>query len=416
MENWYIARYTQGRRNKLLSGGEELIRVHFNEKNKYQEGKNPINAEVINEVRRFHKGFDQYEMTPLIGLGKLAEYLGVGNIHIKDESKRFGLNAFKVLGGSYAIGKFIAEKLGKELEGLDFEYLKSDEVREEIGEITFVTATDGNHGRGVAWAARELGQKCVVYMPRGSSEIRLENIRAEGAEASIIEGNYDDAVRLSDVMAKEHGWVVIQDTAWEGYERIPTWIMQGYGTIMDEIKEQLDEEPTHVFLQAGVGSFAGAMAGFLLSEYGEEGPQIYIVEPDKADCLYRSAVKGEIEIVEGDMATIMAGLACGEPNTITWELLKDYSQGFISCPDYVSARGMRMMAAPLPGDRQIISGESGAVGLGVLSLIMEREDYSHIRERMNLGKDSRILIISTEGDTDPVKYREIVWDGRENEG
>ncbi|WP_422484676.1 diaminopropionate ammonia-lyase [Gudongella sp. DL1XJH-153] len=394
-----------------------MIRIHFSDKKEEyrREDSNPMRKDLIRGVRTFHKGFSQYSMTPLHKLDNLAQHFGVGDIYVKDESKRFGLNAFKVLGGSYAIGKYLAEKLQMDIADLDFEYLKSKEVREKIGEITFVTATDGNHGRGVAWAARELGQKCVVYMPKGSSQTRLQNIRNEGAEASIIDGNYNDAVKLSDKMAKEHGWVVIQDTAWKGYEVIPTWIMQGYGTIMDELVEQIEEKPTHVFLQAGVGSFAGAMLGYLLSYYGNDGPSIYIVEPDEANCLYLSSIEGEIRIVDGDMATIMAGLACGEPNTVSWEMLRDHSDGFISCPDYVAARGMRIMAAPLEGDHQIVSGESGAVGLGVVSYFMERNEYKEIRDKMNLDKDSKILIISTEGDTDPEKYREIVWDGTESE-
>jgi len=393
-----------------------LIRVNLTGKKEYRDdSKNNMRKDLIQGVRGFHKGFSEYSTTPLHSLESLSEYLGVESIHVKDESKRFGLNAFKVLGGSYAIGKYLAQKLQMDIRDLDFDYLKSSEVREKIGELTFVTATDGNHGRGVAWAARELGQKCVVYMPKGSSETRLQNIRNEGAEASIIQGNYNEAVKLSDKMAKEHGWIVVQDTAWKGYEEIPTWIMQGYGTIMDEVVDQLDSTPTHVFLQAGVGSFAGAMLGYILSHYGKDGPRIYIVEPDEANCLYLSSLAGDIRIVDGDMATIMAGLACGEPNTVSWPMIRDYSDGFISCPDHVAARGMRIMAAPLPGDPQIVSGESGAVGMGLLSHLMERDEYKGVRESMGLGKDSRILLISTEGDTDPVKFRDIVWDGRESE-
>lgn len=393
-----------------------MIRVNLTGKKEYRDdSKNNMRKDLIQGVRGFHKGFSEYSTTPLHSLESLSEYLGVESIHVKDESKRFGLNAFKVLGGSYAIGKYLAQKLQMDIRDLDFDYLKSSEVREKIGELTFVTATDGNHGRGVAWAARELGQKCVVYMPKGSSETRLQNIRNEGAEASIIQGNYNEAVKLSDKMAKEHGWIVVQDTAWKGYEEIPTWIMQGYGTIMDEVADQLDSTPTHVFLQAGVGSFAGAMLGYILSHYGKDGPRIYIVEPDEANCLYLSSLAGDIRIVDGDMATIMAGLACGEPNTVSWPMIRDYSDGFISCPDHVAARGMRIMAAPLPGDPQIVSGESGAVGMGLLSHLMERDEYKGVRESMGLGKDSRILLISTEGDTDPVKFRDIVWDGRESE-
>lgn len=374
-----------------------------------------ISKEKIKEVRNFHQKFEEYSVTPLHRLDSLADHLGLAGIFLKDESHRFGLNAFKVLGASYAMGRYLGQRLGMDMEELSFEYLGSKEARDRLGQITFVTATDGNHGRGVAWAARELGHKSVVYMPRGSSLIRLENIRNEGAKASIIEGNYDDAVRLADEMAKKEGWVVVQDTAWEGYEDIPRWIIQGYGSLIDEAMEQLAaegvEKPSHVFLQAGVGSFAGAIQGYLASSFGSERPVTIVVEPDKADCLYRSAIEGTRSIVDGDMDTIMAGLACGEPNTISYEILRDYSDGYLSCPDYVAARGMRALAAPLRGDPQIVAGESGAVGAGALSLLMKRKEYKDLKEALGLDEKSLVLLISTEGDTDPDKYQEIVWDG-----
>lgn len=374
-----------------------------------------LSEKNIKKVRNFHEKFNQYSITPLHKLENLAKHIGIKNIFVKDESYRFGLNAFKVLGGAYAIGKYLADKLEVDISEVDFEYLQSPEVKEKLGEITFVTATDGNHGRGVAWAANQLGQKSVVYMPKGSSQVRLDNIRKEGADASIIDGNYDDAVRLSNEMAEKHGWVVVQDTAWEGYTNIPTWIMQGYGTIIDEAMDQLNKEgiekPSHVFLQAGVGSFAGSIQGYLASKFGDDRPVTIIVEPDDANCLYKSSLSGKREIVSGHMPTIMAGLACGEPNTISYEILRDYADGYFSCPDYVAARGMRIMAAPLQGDPQIVSGESGAVGIGVTSLLMEREEYKSLKEDIGLNEDSIVLIISTEGDTDPQKYKDIVWDG-----
>ena len=404
-----------------MSKTQELIKTNLIKEIRKEKSERAsidyLSETEIVKVRDFHKSFGEYSITPLHKLENLAKYLGLKDIFLKDESYRFGLNAFKVLGGSYAIGKYLAEKLGMDISEVSFDYLRSQEVKEKLGEITFVTATDGNHGRGVAWAANQLGQKSVVYMPKGSSEIRLENIRKEGSDASIIDGNYDDAVRLSDEMAQKHGWVVIQDTAWEGYVDIPTWIMQGYGTIIHEAMEQLlenrVEKPTHVLLQAGVGSFAGAIQGYLAAKYGDERPITLVVEPDKAQCLYNSSLSGEREIVTGAMSTIMAGLACGEPNTISWEVLRDYSDGYLSCPDYVAARGMRILAAPLKGDPQIVSGESGAVGTGVISLFMERKEYGDIREELGLDENSVVLLISTEGDTDPVKYKEIVWDGEE---
>ncbi|MBS4212363.1 diaminopropionate ammonia-lyase [Neobacillus rhizophilus] len=376
-----------------------------------------MNREVVEKVRNFHKSFPEYEVTPLHSLDKLSKQLGVSHIWVKDESYRFGLNAFKVLAGSYAIGKYLAEKLNVDISELSFEKLRSKEVKEKLGSITFITATDGNHGRGIAWAANQLGQKSVVLMPKGSSEIRLNNIRKEGAEASITDLNYDDTVRLASQKAEENGWVLVQDTAWDGYEKIPTWIMQGYGTILDEAVEQITEagqdRPTHVFLQAGVGSFAGSMLGYLEERFGEERPITVIVEPDKADCLYQSinVGDGKPHSVTGALDTIMAGLACGEPSTTSWGVLKDYAEIFVSCPDHVTARGMRILANPLGRDPQIVSGESGAVGLGLVCLVADNLALNDMKETLNLNQDSKILIISTEGDTDPDHYRKVVWDG-----
>lgn len=376
-----------------------------------------IGTEVTTKVRAFHKSFPQYQLTPLHSLEALAESLGVKAIWVKDESFRFDLNAFKVLGGAYAIGKYLADRLEMPLEDLSFEKLKSKEMKEKMGEITFVTATDGNHGRGIAWAARELGQKAVVYMPKGSSQIRLDNIKKEGAEAAITEFNYDDAVRLADRYVQDHGGVLVQDSSWEGYMDIPTWIMQGYATLVDEAVEQIralgEDRPTHVFLQAGVGSFAGSVLGYLVSAFGEDYPVTVIVEPDDAACLFKSIRigDGEPHAVTGDMPTIMAGLACGEPSLVAWGVLKDYADGYLSCTDTVAAKGMRILGNPLKGDPQVISGESGAVGMGVLSLLTQAPEYKDLAAQLGLNADSKVLIISTEGDTDPENYRSIVWDG-----
>ena len=376
-----------------------------------------LSEKEIGKARKFHESFPQYTKTPLVSLDNLSKKLGVGGLYIKDESYRFGLNAFKVLGGSYAMSKYLAQKLGKDISELNYEKLTSEEIRKQLGEITFVTATDGNHGRGVAWTAAQLKQKSVVYMPKGSSQTRLENIRKEGAEASIQDMNYDDAVRLAAENAKKYGWVVVQDTAWEGYEDIPAWIMQGYGTMASEALEQLNslgvERPTHIFVQAGVGSLAGAVQGFFASVFKDNCPTTVVVEADEAACLYKSALQndGKPQIVTGDMPTIMAGLACGEPNIIGWEVLKSYSSMFVSCPDWVSAKGMRMLGNPMKGDERVIYGESGAVTLGLLAAIMTRDELKDMREALKLDENSRVLFFSTEGDTDPDKYRNIVWDG-----
>ena len=369
-----------------------------------------LNETTARTVRAFHESFPMYGPTPLAGLPATAKMLGLGSIHVKDESYRFGLNAFKVLGGSFAIGNYLAGKLGKTA---SYGLLTAPETKAALGDLTFVTATDGNHGRGVAWAAHQFGFRSVVYMPKGSSPERLANIRTEGSDASITELNYDDAVRLANRQAEEQGWVMVQDTAWDGYEDIPTWIMQGYTTMGLEAYEQLPEKPTHIFLQAGVGSMAGAIVGLFASLYEEDRPIIAIVEPNKADCLYRTAEAndGRRHFVTGDMDTIMAGLACGEPCSIGWQVLADYADHFISCPDHVAAKGMRILGNPAGQDDRVVSGESGAAAFGCVAEIMTNPALSHLKEVLALNETSRVLFFSTEGDTDKENYRRIVWDG-----
>lgn len=371
----------------------------------------PENAK---KVRRFHRSFPEYSVTPLAELSCLAASLGVSGIYVKDESFRFGLNAFKVLGGSYAIGRCLGERLGIPAAGLNCGILTSDETRKILGDVTFVTATDGNHGRGVAWTANRLGQKSVVYMPKGSAEERLRNIRALGSDASVTELCYDDAVRLARENAEKYSWILVQDTAWDGYEKIPGWIMEGYTTMALEAVEQLRSvRPTHVFLQAGVGSMAAAVAAFFSVLYGGDRPIITIVEPNKADCFFRTAEAndGRLRFVTGEMDTIMAGLACGEPCTIAWDILRRCADNFVSIPDFAAASGMRILANPLGSDLRIISGESGASAFGLVCEVLRNESLTWLRSELGLGPDSRILCFSTEGATDRENYRRIVWDG-----
>ncbi|GHV54798.1 PLP-dependent lyase/thiolase [Deltaproteobacteria bacterium] len=377
-----------------------------------------FNAGEAAGVIRFHKSFREYAPTPLVSLPSLAAELGLGRILLKDESRRFGLNAFKVLGGSYAIGRILAERLHIPPENLSREELASPAIKNRLGEITFVTATDGNHGRGVAWTARQFGQKAVIFMPRGSAASRVDNIRATGAQCIVTQGNYDDTVRLANRYAEEQGGVLVQDTAWEGYEITPRHIMQGYMTLAVEILEQLPACgavcPTHLFLQAGVGSFPGAVLGHMAAVLGADMPLTTIVEPHAAACIYKSFVArdGLPHAVSGDMPTIMAGLACGEPCTISYEVLRDYAAASVSCPDYLAANGMRILAAPRPGDSPIVSGESGAVTCGLLAYMMTTEEGRSMASRLRLDKDATVLLISTEGDTAPSLYRDIVWHGK----
>lgn len=376
-----------------------------------------MSQEEMKKASQFHKSFPQYAVTPLTRLSGLAEYLGLARLYVKDESYRFGLNAFKVLGGSYAIARQIAGELGKDVSEVPYSVLTSKELREEFGQATFFTATDGNHGRGVAWAANKLGQKCVVRMPKGTTRTRLENIAKEHAQVTIEELNYDDCVRLAAREAEQtKRGIMVQDTAWEGYEEIPTWIMQGYGTLALEADEQLAADgsrPTHIFIQAGVGSLAGAVIGYFSNRFKENPPVMVVAEAKAADCLYRSALQGDGSRVNvgGDMLTIMAGLACGEANTVSWDILRNHADAFVSCPDWVSANGTRIYGAPVKGDERVISGESGSVTLGLLHALMTNPAYGELKDALKLNQDSQVLLVSSEGDTDPDRYREIAWEG-----
>lgn len=370
---------------------------------------------VTQDTRIFHKQIPGYQMTPLKRLSHLASRLGLGGIWVKDESTRMRLNAFKALGGSYAIYRFICQKLDRPQ--LTFAELMSDEIRMRLGDITFASATDGNHGKGLAWAAQKLRFSCIIYVHKQTSLARIKAIAEYGADVRIVNGNYDDAVRECEKDAQVNGWQVISDTSWPGYEDIPRWVMQGYTTLLSETQEQLAAQgivkPTHIFLQAGVGAFAAAMIAFYENLFNASAPVSVVVEPRKAACLYHSMQIGDgrPHTVTGDLDTIMAGLACGEPSPLAWQILHDYADFIVTVPDYVAARGMRMYGVPLKGDPFVISGESGAVTLGALNFIMAYEGAAPLREQLQLDETSQVLLINTEGNTDPDYFRNVVWDG-----
>ena len=378
-----------------------------------------FSREVLTMVRNFHRTFPQYQETPLIQLPALAAELGVGGIWIKDESKRFDLNSFKVLGGAYAVARYLGDRLGIAPEELSFARLNSPEARAELGTVNFVTATDGNHGRAVAWSARELGHRAVVFMPKGASPHRVANIEKEGAEVHVTAGNYDETIRVARAYMEEHGGVIVQDTSWEGYRDIPLWIMQGYAVVLDEVADQLQsagvQYPDVAFLQAGVGSFAGGAAAAIAERYGDKRPRVAVVEPSAAACYYESVriADGEPYDIGGELDSIMVGLACGEPNRLAWPILRDHADLYFSVADSVSASAMRVLAQPRGGDEALVAGESAVAGLGiVLALSHARQAGSAKAEAawhaLGLGPEAQVLIVSTEGDTDPDHYRRIL--------
>jgi len=342
--------------------------------------------------------------------------LGVGGIWVKDEALRLELNSFKVLGGSFAIFNLLRGRLGMG-EDVPLSTLTSPKSKAKLGPITFTAATDGNHGRGVAWAASKLGYPSMIYVPRGTVPARIEAIEGYGANVEVIDGTYDEAVNQVKEDAQKHDWLVIADTSWEDYEEVPTWVMQGYTTLFSEAQEQLAAQgvvkPSHIFLQGGVGALAASGIGFYRMLFPSDGSICVVVEPTRAACLFDSARIGDgnPHRFEGDLDTIMAGLACGEPSPIAWDILWDCAHVFVSCPDYVAAKGMRVYGVPLAGDPFVVSGESGAVTLGALMFIMEQSEMEPLREVLDLGPDSQILLINTEGNTDPEDFRRILWDG-----
>jgi len=364
-------------------------------------------AKATRGVLDYHQSLPGYEATPLVHLTNLASLLGVESILVKDESKRFKLNAFKVLGSSYGLARHI---LGDACP-ISFDAA----VREGLMESTLVSATDGNHGFGLAYVAKIYNLKSKIYMPKGTVPERAERIRRLGAEVVVTEHIYDKCVELAKEFAQTTNGLFVQDTAVEtdtaDERKIPLYIMQGYTTMLQEIYAECpDLRLSHVFLQCGVGSFAGALAAYLTNELSDP-PKIIAVESNKADCFFASAElgTGESKMITGEMDSIMAGLCCGVVSVQAWPILRKTASHFVSCDDSVTRRGMRILANPYKTDKKIISGESGAVTTGLLYTLVTDPSYTKFKEEIGLDSDSRILLISTEGDTDPEGYYTNIW-------
>lgn len=360
----------------------------------------------------FHRSMPSYEKTPLHQMKGLADYLGIESLWIKDESRRFRLNSFKALGASYALGKWLMKKTGQSSDQPTFDRMIWWFSNLE-GDFSLVTATDGNHGCGVAWLASVCGCKAKIFVPSCTSEPRIANIEKLGAEVIVVDGNYDKAVRVAQRSANDGNSLFIQDTTTEQEETVPEYIMQGYLTLIHETYDQLplEERPTHILLQAGVGSFAAAAQAYISNRFGDKGPRIILVEPEGAACFYESFKRndGDMTCLD-DYHSVMAGLSCGRPNRLAWRILKGESEGVLRCHDRVSYLGMRVLHQPLSKDAKIISGESGAVGLGALFKICKEAEASDIREKLGLDQSSKVLLISTEGATDPDGFRKGLWE------
>lgn len=359
-------------------------------------------------IRKFHQQLPEYDVTPLHDMDGLSEKLGVNRIWVKDESHRFGLKAYKALGGSHAIAEYLQQRY--QIEELNFDEIHASNFSDSK-EITFATMTDGNHGLGVAYIASKLGYESQIYVPKEMVPARIEAIEKVGGRVTVFEGGYDDAARQIAKDAAEYGWQVISDTAWKGYRQIPEWIIEGYSTMFEEVREQLSEEiPTHIFIQAGVGSLASSLIQYFRTVYGEHEITIIITEPHRANCFYHSVKinDGNPHSYPEEVDTMMAGLACAEPNPIAWPFIRDGANFMLSCSDEISALGMRSYYNPVDGDPQIISGEAGAVTFGALYEISTNPNLADVKKAVRLNKDSNILLVNTEGDTDPVNFERVV--------
>lgn len=357
----------------------------------------------IDEIVAFHRSLPGYAPTPLVSVDGIAEKLGIKRILVKDEGKRFGLKAFKALGASYAVYKILQERGAG---GLKPEEFLSEKGRKLAEGMTFACATDGNHGRALAWIARLLGRKAVIFMPRGSVPSRIDAIKSEGAEVYVVEGGYDDAVESASEEAERKGWIVVADVGYPGYMEIPRYIQRGYMTIFRETAHQLAERrekpPDIVFLQAGVGAFASAAALYFSDP--ADGIHLVSVEPEDADCLFRSAEAGDGTARSSPVFanTIMAGLNCETPSMTAWPIVRDRFDGYCTIEDRFAEEAMRLLAG-----EGIVSGESGAAGLGGLIALL-KEAPSFAEGKLELKDDAHVLVINTEADTDPEGYRRIV--------
>ena len=348
-------------------------------------------------IRRLHTSLKVYKETPLL---ELKNFRGVRSIFIKDESQRFGLKAFKGLGGVWAIYKVISDELGLKNPTLDEIFTH----RDELARMTFITTTDGNHGKGVSWAAGLFGCKSFVYMPRGTVEVRAQAVRDAGsATVEITDMNYDDCIKFTAALAEKNRWHLIQDTSWAGYEEIPAQIMLGYSTLAYEALRQMNyQRPTHIFLQAGVGSMAGAIAAVFAENFKDNPPRVTIVEPTEVACFYETMRigAGKIYSATGNGQTMMAGLNCATPCDLAWKIIRRYAADTATISDDVATDAMRILAA-----QKIISGESGCAGFALANAAL---NSPKLYRALELDEQSIIFVINTEGDTDPDNYRKIL--------
>jgi len=353
-----------------------------------------------------------YAPTPLRRLDRTAAATRVADVWYKDEASRFGLGSFKALGGAYAVARLLQCKLAQHLgRDVTLPELVQGGLRQHTQRVTVTCATDGNHGRSVAAGARTFGCRCVIFLHAEVSQGREEAIRAYGADIVRVAGNYDESVLAAAQAAEQNGWDVVSDTSWPGYEAIPRHVMQGYTVMLIETLRQLQASGarrlTHVFVQGGVGGLAAAVCAHLWEEMGSAAPITAVVEPERADCLFQSALAGRPAPASGDLSTVMAGLSCGEVSTEAWRVLSRGARFFLTIDDAMAIEAMRLLGRCGASEQPITAGESATAGLA--ALIAVAADPA-LRGQLELARDSSVLLIGSEGATDPDLYCQLVGD------
>ena len=371
----------------ILFNGHQWKFSEFIENKNYKFNKNNIlnslSEKQIDDAYSSISKWEGYSPTPLISLSKLSEELNLNKIFYKDESKRFDLKSFKALGGAYAVEK---KTQGNK-------------------DIIIATATAGNHGRSVAWGARRLGLKCKIFISEFVSNARGQAMADLGADVIKVKGNYEKSLIECIKQSTENNWQIVQDVAWKDYIQVPTYTMAGYTVMMKEILHQIhNDKISHIILQAGVGGMAGAMVAGV-ARYLDNIPVTLVVEPDSAACVMESIKAEKIEKIDIKRESLMGGMSCGEVSIVPWEILKNSIKYCISLPDDDIAKTMKLLGNSSFSDEPIIAGENSAPG--VISLIASCEDEK-IKEKLELNKDSNILLIGCEGDTDEAMYQKLV--------
>lgn len=362
-----------------------------------------LSERALAEARAAIASWPGYAPTPLIALPSLAAEAGVAALHYKDEAPRFGLGSFKALGGAYAVARVLLARGAAAGLPLEMDDLTSGRAADFTRTVTVTCATDGNHGRSVAWGAQRFGARAVIFIHSTVSEGRRDAIARYGAEVRRTPGNYDDSVRIAAETAAAEGWTVVSDTSYPGYTDIPRDVMQGYEVMAAEAVEALPEPPSHLFLQTGVGGMAAACTALAKRRWGAARPRVILADPDRAACWVDSFRAGRPTAVPGDLDTLMAGLACGEVSTLAWEILRDHADAAVAVPDAAAVAAMQRLARPAPGEPPIVAGESAVAGLAALLALDTAQ-----RDALGITRDSRALVFGTEGDTDPDLYEALV--------